>query len=96
MSSSIAGKRARIDATLDGKCPVCEEKYSFSVKASEPDVSEIIDWITPRVDSRQVIVDSVIPIVAHIGGPGETSYYAEVIPAVKGAGASFPCVHAVH
>ena len=77
-------------ATLHGKCPVCEEKYSFSVKASEPDVTEIIDWITPRVDSRQVIVDSVIPIVAHIGGPGETSYYAEVIPAVKALGLPFP------
>jgi Bacillithiol biosynthesis BshC len=78
------------NAILYGKCPVCGEEYSFSVDASEPDVSEIIDWITPRVDSRQVIVDSVLPIVAHIGGPGETSYYAEVIPAVKALGLPFP------
>jgi len=78
------------DASLVGECPVCEEEYSFSVKASEPDVSDIVEWITPRVDSRQVIVDSVIPIVAHIGGPGETSYYAEVIPAAKALGLPFP------
>ena len=78
------------DAYLLGKCPVCEEEYSFSVKASEPDVSDIVDWITPRVDSRQIIVDSVIPVVAHIGGPGETSYYAEVIPAAKALGLTFP------
>jgi hypothetical protein len=77
-------------ASLKGKCPVCNEEYSFSVHSSNPDISEIIDWITPRVDSRQVIVDSVIPIVAHIGGPGETSYYAEVIPAAKKLGLPFP------
>lgn len=77
-------------ATLKGTCPVCEEKYAFTVKASEPDLTDIIDWITPRVDSRQFIVDSVIPIVAHIGGPGETSYYAEVIPAAKALDLPFP------
>jgi len=77
-------------ADLHGKCPLCEEEYSFSVNAENPDVSEIIDWITPRVDSRQVITDSVFPILGHIGGPGETSYYAEVIPAAKKVGLPFP------
>ncbi|MFA9436782.1 MAG: bacillithiol biosynthesis BshC [Candidatus Bathyarchaeota archaeon] len=77
-------------ADLHGKCPICEEEYSFSINAENPDVSEIIDWITPRVDSRQVITDSVFPIVGHIGGPGETSYYAEVIPAARKVGLPFP------
>jgi len=77
-------------ADLLGKCPICEEEYSFSINAENPDVSEIIDWITPRVDSRQVITDSVFPIVGHIGGPGETSYYAEVIPAARKVGLPFP------
>ncbi len=80
----------QVNAELYGKCPICEEDYSFSVNASNPDVSEIIEWITPRVDSRQVITDSIIPIVGHIGGPGETSYYAEVIPAAKQVGLPFP------
>ena len=77
-------------AVLSGKCPVCEEEYAFSVDDVSPDVSDIVDWITPRVDSRQVIVDSVVPVLAHIGGPGETSYYAEVIPAAKALGLPFP------
>jgi uncharacterized protein YllA (UPF0747 family) len=77
-------------STLNGKCPVCQEKYSFSFDSMSPDLSEIIEWITPRVDSRQIIVNTVIPIVAHIGGPGETSYYAEVIPAAKGLELPFP------
>jgi uncharacterized protein YllA (UPF0747 family) len=77
-------------ADLHGKCHVCEEEYSFSINAENPDLSEIINWITPRVDSRQVITNSVFPIVGHIGGPGETSYYAEVIPAVRKVGLPFP------
>ncbi len=77
-------------AELQGKCSTCEDEYSFSINAENPDVSEIIDWITPRVDSRQVITDSVFPIVGHIGGPGETSYYAEVIPAARKVGLPFP------
>ena len=79
-----------ISADLQGKCPICEEEYSFSINAENPDVSEIIDWITPRVDSRQIITDSVFPIVGHIGGPGETNYYAEVIPAARRVGLPFP------
>ena len=50
----------------------------------------MIGYINPRVDSRQVIVDSVIPVLAHVGGPGETSYYAEVIPAAGAIGIPFP------
>jgi len=77
-------------ASIEGKCPKCEQVYSYSFEASKPDISEIAGMITPRVDSRQVIVDSVVPVVAHVGGPGETSYYAEVIPGVKPLGIPFP------
>ena len=83
-------KEGSSTADLQGKCSTCEEEYSFSINAENPDVSEIIDWITPRVDSRQVITDSVFPIVGHIGGPGETNYYAEVIPAARKVGLPFP------
>jgi uncharacterized protein YllA (UPF0747 family) len=44
------------------------------------------------VDSRQIIVDSVIPILTHIVGPSETSYFAEVIPAAKALKLPFPIV----
>ncbi len=77
-------------ASVEGKCPRCEQAYSYSFSAEKPDIDEIANIITPRVDSRQVVVDSVIPVVAHVGGPGETSYYAEVIPGVSQLGIPFP------
>jgi hypothetical protein len=77
-------------ASVTGRCPKCGEIHEFSFDASDPDISDIADIISPRVDSRQVVVDSVIPVLAHVGGPGETSYYAEVIPAARTLGIPFP------
>jgi len=88
-TESCQGGRVELKYSLDnpgsmmGKCPKCEEAYSFSFNSSNPDLSEIIEDISPRVDSRQVIVDSILPVIAHVGGPGETSYYAEVFPGLK-------------
>jgi hypothetical protein len=79
-----------ITGTVRGKCSKCGEEYAFSFNPGHPDLTEIIDWISPRVDSRQIIVDSVMPVLAHVGGPGETSYYAEVIPAASKLGLAFP------
>jgi uncharacterized protein YllA (UPF0747 family) len=77
-------------ASVEGKCPRCDQSYSYSFSANRPDLDEIEKIVTPRVESRQVIVDSVIPIVAHVGGPGETSYFAEVIPGVSQFGVPIP------
>lgn len=77
-------------AHVSGKCPKCRAVHEFSFDAGSPDLSDIVDRINPRVDSRQVVVDSVIPVLAHVGGPGETSYYAEVIPAARALGVTFP------
>jgi hypothetical protein len=77
-------------ASVEGKCPRCEQAYNYSFLTGKPDIEEIANIITPRVDSRQIVVDSVIPVVAHVGGPGETSYYAEVIPGASQLGIPFP------
>jgi hypothetical protein len=77
-------------AYSEGKCPSCQEEYSFSFHADHPDLSEIVNWISPRVDSRQIIVNSVIPVLCHVGGPGETSYHAQVIPASRSLKIPFP------
>jgi uncharacterized protein YllA (UPF0747 family) len=77
-------------AGIEGKCPRCEQTYNYSFSAEKPDIEEIANIVTPRVDSRQVVVDSVIPILGHVGGPGETGYYAEVIPGVSQLGIPFP------
>jgi len=84
------GEPSTSKAYLKGKCPSCEEEYSFSFQAEQPDLSEIVDWISPRVDSRQIVVNSVVPVLCHVGGPGETSYHAQVIPASRNLKIPFP------
>ncbi len=92
--SRVELKYSRVEgsasASVAGKCPRCGERYEFSFDAGSPDLTEIVEDISPRVDTRQVIVDSVVPVLAHVGGPGETSYYAEVIPAARALGLPFP------
>ena len=77
-------------AHVTGKCPKCGVVHEFSFGAGSPDLTDLIDLISPRVDTRQIIVNSVVPVLAHVGGPGETSYYAEVIPAARALGLPFP------
>lgn len=77
-------------ASVQGRCGKCGELHDYSFNAAEPDLSEIAGKITPRVDSRQIVVDSVLPVLAHVGGPGETSYYAEVIPGARALRVPFP------
>jgi uncharacterized protein YllA (UPF0747 family) len=75
---------------LAGKCPICGDDVVIEVDADRPDLSDISGSLSLRVDTRQVAMDTLIPIVAHIGGPGETAYYAQVIPAAKELGIPFP------
>jgi hypothetical protein len=77
-------------ASIAGKCPKCGETHELSFNATKPDLSDIVEYLSPRVDSRQMIVDSIIPVLAHVGGPGETSYYSEVIPTARALGLPFP------
>jgi len=79
-----------LDGSVKGRCLKCGEEYAFSFNPGSPDLTDIIDWVSPRVDSRQFIVDSVMPVLAHVGGPGETSYFAEVAPAARELGVAFP------
>jgi uncharacterized protein YllA (UPF0747 family) len=76
-------KKEGSNSIIWGKCQHCEQDYLFSYNILKPDISDIITRITPRVDSRQIIVDSVLPVLAHIGGPGETGYYAQIIPGIQ-------------
>jgi len=84
--------RARIDltyqvdgktATLTGKCPSCGDRVAIETNANTPNLSEVSGELSPRVDTRQIAVDTLLPVVAHVGGPGEAAYYAQVIPAAN-------------
>ncbi|MHA1236499.1 MAG: hypothetical protein ACTSQ9_02430, partial [Candidatus Hodarchaeales archaeon] len=76
--------------TLEGECPQCKEKFSFSYHPEHPDLSEIEKNITPRSDSRAMVNNILFPLLVHIGGGGETQYYASVIPAMKRLGVNPP------
>jgi uncharacterized protein YllA (UPF0747 family) len=75
---------------LTGRCPSCTESIEIETPADSPYLGEVATQLSPRVDSRQVIIDTLIPLVAHIGGPGETAYYAQVIPAARAMEIPFP------
>jgi uncharacterized protein YllA (UPF0747 family) len=77
-------------AVLTGRCPSCTESIEIETPADSPYLGEVATQLSPRVDSRQVIIDTLIPLVAHIGGPGETAYYAQVIPAARAMEIPFP------
>jgi uncharacterized protein YllA (UPF0747 family) len=78
------------DILLTGKCPVCGDTVEIETSAESPYLAEFARDISPRVDSRQFVLDTIIPTVAHIGGPGETAYYAQVIPGAEAIGVPFP------
>ncbi len=71
------------DLHLEGICPSCLSQITFEISKTAPDLTDHIEYLSPRVDSRQILVSSIIPILTHISGPGETSYYAQVIPAMR-------------
>ncbi|MHA1860802.1 MAG: bacillithiol biosynthesis protein BshC, partial [Candidatus Ranarchaeia archaeon] len=73
-----------------GNCPICKEKISISVSLNDPDLTDHIKFISPRVDTRQMVTSSILPVIVHVGGPGETSYYSQVIPATQKMGLPTP------
>ncbi|NWF96912.1 MAG: bacillithiol biosynthesis BshC [Candidatus Thorarchaeota archaeon] len=77
-------------ALLRGRCPVCQQHVEIEADAQDPDLSQFAKELAPRVDTRQMVVDMLIPTVCHVGGPGEAAYYAQVIPVARELGITFP------
>jgi uncharacterized protein YllA (UPF0747 family) len=77
-------------AILTGQCPTCSEKIEIETSADTPYLGDVARNISLRVDSRQIVIDSVIPTVTHVGGPGESAYYAQVIPSARALEIPFP------
>lgn len=78
------------EAVLTGRCPSCGQNVEIETPANNPFLGDVGRHLSPRVDSRQLIVDTVLPIIAHVGGGGETAYYAQVIPIAKALPVPFP------
>ena len=77
-------------ALLTGKCPTCGEPIEIETSAENPYLGEVAKSLSLRVDSRQMAIDSIIPTVVHVGGPGEAAYYSQVIPAAQAMSIPFP------
>jgi hypothetical protein len=75
---------------LVGKCPSCSEPIEIETSADNPYLGEVSKNLSLRVDSRQMAIDTIIPTIVHVGGPGEAAYYSQVIPAAKEMGIPFP------
>jgi len=75
---------------LTGKCPSCSETVEIETSADTPYLGDVARNLSLRVDSRQIVIDSVIPTVVHVGGLGETAYYAQVIPSARAMSIPFP------
>ncbi|MGY5879368.1 MAG: bacillithiol biosynthesis BshC [Candidatus Thorarchaeota archaeon] len=77
-------------ALLTGKCPSCSEPIEIETAADSPYLGEVVKNLSLRVDSRQMAIDTIIPTIVHVGGPGEAAYYSQVIPAAKVMSIPFP------
>ncbi|MGY5875926.1 MAG: bacillithiol biosynthesis BshC [Candidatus Thorarchaeota archaeon] len=75
---------------LSGKCPSCNQTVEVETSSSKPDLESVENFLSPRVDTRQMIIDMLFPVLAHVGGPGETAYYAQVIPIAQALSIPFP------
>ncbi len=76
--------------TLSATCPKCKTKHTIETKANAPDLTEWEQFLSPRVDSRAFLVQSYTPVILHVGGAGETSYHAQVAPALRAANSIVP------
>jgi len=77
-------------ALLTGKCPSCSETIEIETSTNSPYLGEVSKSLSLRVDSRQMAIDTIIPTVVHVGGPGEAAYYSQVIPAAQAMAIPFP------
>ncbi|WP_371804184.1 hypothetical protein [Candidatus Lokiarchaeum ossiferum] len=68
---------------VKGTCTLCKNEVEFEVSTSNPDLTGIGQNLTPRVESRQYLVSSTVPIGVHIAGTGEARYYTMGIPLMK-------------
>ena len=75
---------------LQGKCPLDNVEYVMNVSKSDLDLSEYATYLSPRLDTNQAQLQSILPTYLRVSGPGEINYNAQVIPAVRRIGINYP------
>jgi hypothetical protein len=76
--------------TISATCPKCKTTHTIEVKAEAPDLADWQTYLSPRVDTRAFLVQSYTPVILHVGGAGETSYHAQVSPALRATNSIVP------
>jgi hypothetical protein len=79
LQEQAQGRVLNVTAT----CPKCKSTHTLEMTAAHPDLSQWTDYLSPRVDTRSFLAQTCAPIVLHVGGNGEASYYAQVSPAMS-------------
>ena len=77
-------------STLSGDCSLCSERYQISYEPDKPDLHEFAQNLSPRVDSRTIAVSELIDSRVRVTGGGETSYFAQLNPAIRSIGRHVP------
>jgi len=75
---------------LEGKCPLDKESYQITLNKNDIDLSDYAESLSPRLDTNQATIQSFLPVVIRVSGPGEINYNAQVIPANRAIGIKLP------
>ncbi|MHA2298168.1 MAG: bacillithiol biosynthesis protein BshC [Candidatus Hodarchaeales archaeon] len=76
--------RVKVESNaIIGKCPTCEEEVNHDFNPNKPDLSELALQLSPRADTRTIVIASLFPVLVHVGGTGELVYHAQVIPSMR-------------
>ncbi len=73
----------KTQTTISATCPKCKNTHQLEINSTNPDLTEWKLYLSPRVDTRAFLVQSYTPVILHVGGAGETSYHAQVSPALQ-------------
>ncbi|MHA1681542.1 MAG: hypothetical protein ACTSUE_11060 [Promethearchaeota archaeon] len=68
---------------MQGKCERCGTIHEIITSKESPDLSDHYLQLTPRVESRQYVVNKSSAPAIHVSGTGETRYYTMSVPLMK-------------
>ena len=75
---------------LQGKCPIDDYKAALRINLSSDTLREHAIFLSPRLDTNQAAIQSILPVYIRVSGPGEINYNAQVIPATRSININLP------
>jgi uncharacterized protein YllA (UPF0747 family) len=73
-------KLEKFYSKLQGKCTICNEEIIIEYNEKNPDLSDHFKNLSPRVETRSVVINRLLKTVLRVTGGGETTYHAQIIP----------------